>query len=196
MEPTGEGRASPPRTICEWELIHMRTFVLSSSLVIAVLSMGCDRKPSSGQPSSPPSSDAPKHDEQGGHDHAGEHAVDARAGHGDEIVELGTTTIGSLSVRATRDRGEIKAGADAPIDVWVTTSDGKPATPIAVRLWIGTENAKGSMKAKAEIEDPKQVNHWHTHAEISAPLQDGAKLWVELEFDNGKKLFGSFDLKQ
>lgn len=117
------------------------------------------------------------------------------AGHGGEIIELGTTKTGDLTVRASRDKGEIKPGGDAPIDVWVTTADDKPATVTAVRFWIGTEDAKSSVKAKAEIEVPSEPNHWHTHAEVPSPLPAGAKLWVEIEGTNGKKNVASFDLK-
>lgn len=116
------------------------------------------------------------------------------AGHGGAIIELGTTKIGDLTVRASRDKGDIKAGGDAPIDVWLTTADDKPATVTAVRFWLGTEDAKGSVKAKADIEDPKQPNHWHTHADVPNPIPSGMKLWVEIESKDGKKV-GSFDLK-
>ncbi|MGE3509940.1 MAG: hypothetical protein AB7N65_13765, partial [Vicinamibacterales bacterium] len=126
---------------------------------------------------------------------AGETTPGDGAGHGGEIIELGTTKIGDLTVRASRDKGEIKDGGDAPIDVWVTTADGKPATVTAVRFWIGTEDAKGSVKAKADIENPQQPNHWHTHAEAPRPIPDGAKLWVEVEAA-GSKAVGSFDLKR
>lgn len=140
-------------------------------------------------PSDKPSADGAQPD-------AGRAKPPAAPGHGGEIVELGTAKIGELTVRASRDKGEIKAGGDAPIDVWLTTADGKPAAVTAVRFWIGSEDAKGSIKAKAEIEDPKQPNHWHTHAEVPSPLPDGAKLWVEIEEAGGKKTAGSFDLKK
>ncbi len=127
---------------------------------------------------------------------ADRHAPAASAGHGGQIIELGTTKIGEWTVRASRDQGEIKAGGDTPIDVWVTTADGKPATVTAVRFWIGTEDAKGSIKAKADIEIPAEPNHWHTHAEVPSPLPAGAKLWVEIEAEGSGKKVGSFDLKQ
>ncbi len=117
------------------------------------------------------------------------------AGHGGAIIELGTTQIGDLSVRASRDSGELMPGGDAPIDVWLTTADGKPATVAAVRFWIGVENAKGSVKARADIEDPKQPHHWHTHAEMPNPVPVGAKLWVEIESTAGKAV-GSFELME
>ncbi len=116
------------------------------------------------------------------------------AEHGGEIIELGTTRIGDLTVRASRDQGEIRPRGDAPIDVWVTTADGKPASVKAVRFRIGTEDARGSVKAKAEIEVPAETNHWHTHAEVPNPIPEGAKLWVEIEADDGSKSSGSFEL--
>ena len=69
------------------------------------------------------------------------------------------------------------------------------AKATAVRFWIGTEDAKGSVKAKADIENPAEPNRWHTHAEIPNPLPAGCKLWVEIETDTGEKVVGSFDLK-
>ena len=77
---------------------------------------------------------------------------------------------------------------DAPIDVWIDGGVGKGVT--AVRFWIGTQDAKGSIKAKAEIEEGK----WHTHVEIPSPIAEGANLWVEIEEAGGKKTQGSFGL--
>jgi hypothetical protein len=118
-------------------------------------------------------------------------AHDQPAAHSGKIIELGTRSIGPFSVRASRDDGAIKAGGDAPIDVWLTGSEAKV---IAVRFWIGTESADGSVKAKADIENPAQPNHWHTHAEVPSPMPAGAKLWVEIEIEGQGKQVGSFDL--
>jgi hypothetical protein len=120
---------------------------------------------------------------------------DSAAGHGGAVIQLGTSTIGGFDVKATRDEGQIIAGKDAPIDVTVTPSAGRAAKATAVRFWIGTEDAKGSVKAKADIEDPKAPNRWHTHAEIPNPIPTGSKLWVEIEDDKGGKSVGSFELK-
>lgn len=130
------------------------------------------------------------------HEHGpdGEHAA-PKAGHGGAIIALGEQTIGSFSARATRDQGQIVAGKDAPIDVTVAPAPGTTAKVIAVRFWIGTEDAKGSVKAKAEIEDPKDPNRWHVHAEIPNPMPAGSKLWVEIEDDKGATSVGGFDLK-
>lgn len=118
----------------------------------------------------------------GDHDHAAAH--DSHA-HG-VVIELGETEAGGFRIKASRD-GDVKAGADTPIDVWV--NGGKAGN--AVRFWIGTEDAKGSVKAKAEVE----VDHWHTHAEVPDPMPAGTKLWVEIEGDDGAKAVASFDLK-
>lgn len=169
--------------------------VTSCLLVLA----GCEQKPSA--PAAGSGSGGAVKSPAGGADKPaparpeGDAKISGGAGHGSGIIELGTTTIGDLTVRASRDKGEIKASGDAPIDVWLTTADGKPAAVTAVRFWIGIEDAKGSVKAKADIEDPAQPNHWHTHAEVPNPLPEGAKLWVEIETGAGKTV-GAFDLKQ
>jgi len=116
-------------------------------------------------------------------------------GHHGDRIELGTQEVSGLTVRAARDVGEIRAGGDAPIDVWLTTADGAAAQVTAVRFWIGSEDAEGSVKARAEIEDPAEPSHWHTHAEIPSTLGDDAQLWVEIERE-GEKQATSFPLKR
>jgi hypothetical protein len=128
-------------------------------------------------------------------DHGHDHAPAPVAGHGGEVIQLGTATIGKFDVKATRDEGQIVAGKDAPIDVTVTPTAGSAAKPTAVRFWIGTEDAKDSVKAKADIENPAEPNRWHTHAEIPNPIPTGSKLWVEIETETGEKALGSFELK-
>lgn len=124
-----------------------------------------------------------------GHDHGAASQDPAKPNEGHEhgtTTELGEQESGGFKVKASRD-GSVKAGADAAIDVWV--NGGKAGN--AVRFWIGTEDAKGSIKAKAEVE----VDHWHTHAEVPNPLPAGSKLWVEVDGDGGAKAVVSFDLK-
>jgi hypothetical protein len=153
--------------------------IISSVIVsMALLLSGCDQKSNETASST-------------ANDHGQEHAESDKghAGHSGEVIELGTTTVEGQSVKASRDKGEIKAGGDAPIDIWI---DGALGNAAAVRFWIGTENGKASVKAKAGVED----NHWHTHAEIPDPLPADSKLWVEIEAKDGKKSVVSFDLKQ
>ncbi len=108
--------------------------------------------------------------------------------HGTGVVTaLGEQTVAGMNVRASRD-GAGALGVEAPIDVWV---NGGTAGLAAARFWIGTEDAKGSVKAKAVIEADK----WHTHAEVPNPLPSGSRLWVELETAAGAKHLIGFDLK-
>lgn len=136
---------------------------------------GCEKK----APAPAPTTKTDKHD----HDHGG------------VSVALGEQEVGGFTAKATRDDGKIIAGKEAPIDVTVTPKAGTTAKVTAVRFWIGTQDAKGSVKAKAEIEDPKEPNSWHTHTEVPNPLPAGSKLWVEIEDDKGTKSVAGFDLK-
>ena len=125
------------------------------------------------------------------HDHAESAAAPSGQAKPDDGHEHGATTelgereAGGFKIKASRD-GDVKAGADAAIDVWV--NGGKAGN--SVRFWIGTEDAKGSVKAKAEVEG----DHWHTHAEVPDPMPAGSKLWVEVEGDGGAKVVVGFDL--
>lgn len=160
---------------------------------------GCDKKPETAKPAStgagtgaPAGAQAPKaadvgHKEGDGHDHGDGHDQGDGHDHG-PVTALGEQTIGGFTVKASRD-GEIKAGGDAPVDAWVTGGSAKVAV---VRFWIGSEDAKGSVKAKADLEK----DNWHSHVEIPNPIADGSKLWVEIENDKGEKLVGGFDLKR
>ncbi len=167
---------------------NIRVFALLSVVTVAAVALligGCDKKTEPAQPVAGAGGSA----KSNAHDHKDGHGHD----HGDDHDHGPTTQLGELSadgflVKASRDGG-IKAGGDAPIDVWVTGGTVKVA---AVRFWIGTQDAKGSLKAKAEIEK----DNWHTHAEIPNPLPESSKLWVEIEADNGQKTLVGFDLKQ
>jgi hypothetical protein len=173
-----------------------RTFAMLSTLSLIGVAFplgGCEKK---SEPTKPTASEARSanpagshegHDHSDGHDHGDGHHHDDDHGHG-ATTQLGEQSAGGFTIKASRD-GEIVAGKDAPIDTWVTGGTDKV---VAVRFWIGTQDAKGSVKAKAELEK----DHWHTHAEIPSPLPAGSKLWVEVETDKGEKLVAGFDLKQ
>jgi hypothetical protein len=165
------------------------TFGLAIAIVLATsLVTGCKQEtPSTAGSTAKTSGDTHVHDDGTVHTDA-----PPAAGHGGPVIELGSTTIGQFTVRASRDQGEIKAGGDAPIDVWLTGGDISKVA--AVRFWIGTDQGDNFVKAKADIEIPSEPNHWHTHAEVPDPMPAGGKLWVEIE-TGGQKQVGSFDLK-
>jgi len=145
------------------------------ALFLAAPISGCEQKAEPTKPATGTAAPA-KPAASGGHDHD----------HGPSTA-LGEQTVGGFTIRASRDGG-IKAGGDAPIDAWVTGGTAKVA---AVRFWIGTQDAKGSVKAKAALEK----DNWHTHVEIPSPLPADSKLYVEIESDKGEKTVAGFDLK-
>jgi hypothetical protein len=145
---------------------------------------GCEKKADPAKPvaggGASAKTDDHAHKEGDGHDHGDDHDHGA-------TTELGEQSAGGFTIKASRD-GDVVAGKDAAIDAWVTGGTSKVA---AVRFWIGTQDAKGSMKAKAELEK----DNWHTHAEIPSPMPEGSKLWVEVETDKGEKTVVGFELK-
>jgi len=101
-------------------------------------------------------------------------------------LPIGETTQAGLKLVATMD-APAKPGGEAAFNVVIT--GGKPK---AVRFWVGTEDARGSVKAKAEEET---TDNWHTHTEVPDPLPAGSKFWVEVEPPTGATFRASFDLK-
>src|SRR5829696_3151050 len=162
----------------------MKKLVLSTLVGLVVLSAGCDNSsesqdaggPSAGSTASTPSGSAAPA------------ATQPAAAAPHNRIPLGEKTVGSLKLVATMD-APVKAagGGDGAFDVVIT--GGKPK---AVRFWVGTEDAKGSVKAKAEEET---TDNWHTHAEVPSPLPAGSKFWVEVEPPTAEKFVESFDLK-
>ncbi|MDZ4753462.1 MAG: hypothetical protein SGJ11_03070 [Phycisphaerae bacterium] len=172
-------------------LILIAALALAPLAALSTLA-GCEEKKPAAT-GSPSGTSTNKDDHAPDGSHTGEKK--SEPGHGGAVIQLGASTIGSFNVKATRDEGQIVGGKDAPIDVTVTPAVGSTAKVTGVRFWIGTEDAKSSAKAKAEIEDPNDPNRWHTHAEIPGVIPAGSKLWVEIEDDKGDTAVGSFDLK-
>ncbi len=164
---------------------HSPTFLASSLIVASAFAFAaCEKKaPTTSTPPKSAATDDHGHSHDDGHSH--DAAPSHAPGHGGAVIALGEQAVGPFTIKATRDQGEIVAGKDAPIDVTVTPTG--TAKAVAVRFWVGTQDAKGSVKAKADIEDPKDPNRWHTHAEIPNPIPEGSKIWVEIEDDAGAK---------
>lgn len=116
-------------------------------------------------------------------------------GHHGPMIELGEMQAGPFRFRATRDEGEIVAGGEAPIDVWIDPAGDAAPRIVAVRFWIGDEEGLDSVKARASIEDMEEPTRWHTHAEIPDPLPAGSRLWIEAEDAAGARTRASFELK-
>jgi hypothetical protein len=166
---------------------HMLAVLAAASFAVALPGCG-DSKPAGTAKAT--AADDHGHDHgAGGHDHAPAKPAPAAGddhGHG-AVVQLGEQQVAGFAVRASRD-GAIAGATDAPIDVWITGGTGKV---VAVRFWVGTQDAKGSVKAKAELEK----DNWHTHAELPSPMPAESKLWVEFEIEGGARHVAGFELK-
>lgn len=166
----------------------LRPMALLSSLSLAA-AVAC-------KPATPPAPTAQQpatdpHDADHDHARAADHGHDHTHGsHGGSVVDLGSFEIDGITVAVTRDEGAITPGGDSPIDATITGAE-----PIAVRFWIGTRDGRGSVKAKAAVEDPHEPNRWHTHVEIPNPMPEGAQLWIEIELEGGVRKLGGVDLK-
>jgi ABC-type Zn2+ transport system substrate-binding protein/surface adhesin len=169
---------------------------MSRSLLVAALVTGgllaaaCERKPA--QPAAAPQQENHKRDHED-HDHAHDPAS-TRTGDGHEhsnAIKLGMASAGPFTLRAARDDGPLSPGGEAAIDVWVSGGDAA-----VVRLWIGDESARGSIRARAEIESPGSSDHWHAHVEIPQSLLPDGRLWVEIETPDGARHVASFELQR
>jgi hypothetical protein len=151
----------------------MNKLLLAASIGLAVC-VGCD---DSNTPKSDPAANT-----------SGSVPTPARIEDAHNHIPIGEVTHSGLKIVATMD-APVKAtgGGEGAFDVVIT--GGKPK---AVRFWIGTEDAKGSVKAKAEEETP---DNWHVHAEVPNPIPPGSKFWVEVEPPTGQPFKVSFDLK-
>ncbi len=121
---------------------------------------------------------------------ADDHAGHAHAGHDHGKTEaVGTVEIGTYKA-AVSAAGAIAAGKEWHVELLLTPA--QPA-PKAIRVWVGVENARGSVKAKAEAE-PNAKGEYAAHVEIPAPLPPDCKLWVSIESVDGQTVKGSLAL--
>lgn len=107
--------------------------------------------------------------------------------HGD-TMPLGAIKLGGITVQVGQEKGPVEPGKDVGIDV--TFEKGKPL-PATVRGWLGTEDAKGSTKAKLSVDRDTTM---HAHLEVPKPIPSGAKIWVEI--DGASPARGSIDFKK
>ena len=105
----------------------------------------------------------------------------------DEKHKLGKKPIGDYTVSVIVI-GEAEAGERVKFDIKLY--DGK-SDPKALRVWIGTEDGKGSTK----VPGTKETTTYKGEIEVPKPMPAGGKLWVELETESGVKS-GSWDLEE
>jgi hypothetical protein len=84
--------------------------------------------------------------------------------------------------------GEVEPGGHVDFDIKLI---GATSDPKALRVWVGTEDAKGSEKAQGKKGKATYVGE----VNVPKPLPDGSKLWVELETDTGTAS-GSYEFEK
>lgn len=100
--------------------------------------------------------------------------------------EAGKVTIGGIVVDVEM-AGVAAAGKGVHIEMHIAPA--APA-PKAIRVWIGSESGRGSIKTKAAGE----VGHasgYEAHVEVPSPLPDGSKIWISIEPAQGDIATGS-----
>ena len=155
----------------------MNRYAALFAVSVVCTAIGCDQQTSTTSAPSTPAT-APAGSQGGGQ------AGDSHAG---EKHDLGTRQAGGYSLKATQI-GEVEPGGETVFEI---VPSGGAAKPTAMRVWVGTETAEGSTKARAEAGDAD----YHAHVEIPAKLPPGSKLWVELETASGRPK-ASFDIGQ
>ncbi len=109
--------------------------------------------------------------------------------HGPDVKtkDLGTTTIAGVKLEKVTQEGPIIPGQEGAFDVIIAKGQ-KP--PKALRAWIGTTSAEGSVKTRLEKEPNR---HYHSHVEVPKPLPAGSQYWLEVEPEQGLKARAAFD---
>lgn len=123
-------------------------------------------------------------DEHAGHDHA----ADGAHAHG-KAEAVGAVDISVYKV-AVSASGAIAAGKEWHVELRLNPD--QPA-PKAIRVWVGIENGRGSVKAKAEAEKDAK-GEYGAHVEVPNPIPADSKLWISIEPDNGQTAKGSVAL--
>lgn len=156
--------------------------------LVAALALGlvaCDKK-GDGAKATPAAggNTTGTHDDHDHDDHDHDHEGDDHDHEGEK--SLGAVVAGGYEVEALV-AGEVKAGEEAHVTVKVEGGEG---TVAAVRVWVGAEDAAGSIKAKGETEE----HGYHAHVEVPTNLSATDRLWVELEKEDGATVAVSFAL--
>lgn len=123
-------------------------------------------------------------DEHAGHDHAAEGAH----AHG-KAESVGAVDISVYKV-AVSASGAIAAGKEWHVELRLNPDQ---PVPKAIRVWVGAENGRGSVKAKAEAEKDAK-GEYGAHVEVPNPIPADSKLWISIEPDNGQTAKGSLAL--
>lgn len=170
----------------------MKSILVGYTVLSLMVFAGCDNKPSSAGGKSADAAKKDGHSDADGHDHSKDaahgkddghdHSEHDAHGHDESKGEsLGSIKIGAFKVTVAQE-ATVTAGKEGSFHVKIIGGNVK-----TVSTWIGTQDGKGSVKAKAE----KEGADFHAHPQAPASMPSGSMLWIELEADDGTKLVGS-----
>lgn len=165
--------------------------VLTASLVLwLAMTLGCEQKTDHVKSGSSAAAQKDEHGKEAGshegHDHAAEGS--GHEHHAGEKHDLGVTKVGEFEVVASYS-GAITPGREVDFELAIRGERAKVAT---IRAWVGVEDAKGSMKAKATPEG----EGYHAEVEVPEPLPANSALWIEVESPAGQAQQGSLRIEQ
>ncbi|MHC4661839.1 MAG: hypothetical protein ACYS8W_09135 [Planctomycetota bacterium] len=101
---------------------------------------------------------------------------------------LGAVTVGEYEI-SVNQFGEAKAGGETVFEVELESDN----APSRVRVWVGTADAKGSIKCLAKKDSDGMC--FDAHVELPDPLPEKSKLWIETENKEKKKVRASIEGK-
>jgi len=111
--------------------------------------------------------------------HAGSSAEAGASGHSHEGEPhaLGTADAGGVEVFVTRI-GDLTPGGETLFELEIEDDPGI----VAVRIWVGDESGRGSLKSLAGRDGP---GRYHAHVELDDTLPEGSRVWIEVETEEG-----------
>ena len=165
----------------------MTRFLSPLLMLLAVLALAACGGDADTTKSGDGDKDPDKHHAEGDHDESDHHDGDDHDhdDHG-ETTDQGTKVAGPAKVSLGL-YGDVKAGFEAIMDI--TIADMKPE---AVRVWVGVESAKGSMKAKLDENDD---GVYHGHVDVPTKMPDGSAIWIELAAEDNTRHRCSFPIQ-
>lgn len=109
-------------------------------------------------------------------------------GHG-PTQKLGQIVIGDVSLDLDIS-GALTPGGEVHVEI---SSEPATATFTALRVWIGSQNGRGSEKALA-APAADHAGHWSAHVAVPKPLPEGSKMWVQAQPAKGDAVVSSVAL--
>lgn len=160
-------------------------------VAICGITLGCDPKPPGKGPAHGEAGhhhvDGDDHghdhdDHDHDHDHEGEDGHKGEEDHHGESLKLGNMMLGKVDMEINQHGKMKKEAKELSFEISLTA---KSEVPVAVRCWLGTEDAKGTRKEKAEYSVSKK--NYHIHVAVPEGGLTEKNLWLEVQLEGGKR---------